>query len=493
LNDLLQIDVAVSRADVLFSRLWDISVDGMRLIDSNGTIMMVNDAYCNIVEMHREHLIGQPFSVVYHPTEQKKVLATYQADALNEEIKTRFERKNTLWSGKKRWFEFSNSFLNISDSGQVTLSVIKDITARKYYELELVEREKKFRMLFQNANDAVFVTQLSEDKSYGDFIEVNNIACKRLGYTKKEFLKLSPSAIIAPPNIDDFNRFTEKLTKEKHVIYEVVLRAKDKKLFPTEISSHIFKYEGKFTVLSIARDITERKQAEEQLKFTSSVLRNLASHLQSIREEERGMIAREIHDELGQVLTVLKIQITLLSNKLREDQKELKEKIDSLSGVIDDTVEKVQSITSKLRPGILDELGLLPAIEWQSQEFQKVSGIKCNLSLPSKEIQLDKEKSTAVFRIFQESLTNVMRHASASWVSVSSQVNNNHLYLEVRDNGVGISNIQIKDSKSLGLIGMKERALILGGEVTIEGIPNKGTRVKVEIPLQDNDNKKLMN
>ncbi len=118
MNDLLQMDESVSRAEVLFSRLWDISVDGMRLIDGNGTIMMVNEAYCNIVEMSKEQLVGQPFSVVYHTTEQKRVLDTYQADALNEQIKTRFERENTLWNGKKRWFEFSNSFLNIPDSNQ---------------------------------------------------------------------------------------------------------------------------------------------------------------------------------------------------------------------------------------------------------------------------------------------------------------------------------------------------------------------------------------
>lgn len=486
MNEVAQIDEKITKAEVLFSQLWEISVDGMRLIDGNGTIMMVNDAYCKIVEMNKEQLLGKPFSVVYHPSEQQRVLATYRTDAENEEIKTRFERENTLWNGNKRWFEFSNSFLNIPGSGKVTLSVIKDITARKYFELGLIEREKKFRMLFQNANDAVFVTQLTEDKSYGDFIEVNNIACKKLGYTKSEFLKLSPSAIIAPQFIEQFNRNLEKLFTEKHIIFEVALRAKDKRLIPAEISSHIFKYEGKNTVLSIARDIAERKQAEEQLKKTSRILRNLAAHLQSIREEERTTIAREIHDELGQVLTVLKIQISLLSNKLNEDQADLKDKIESVSKVLDDTVEKVQSITSKLRPNVLDELGLLPAIEWQSQEFTKITGINCTLAFPYENVQLEKEKATAVFRIFQEALTNIMRHAKASRVAVSIKKNDNILILEVKDNGKGISSTQIEDSKSFGLIGMKERALLFGGEVYIEGIPMKGTIVRVELPLNNN-------
>ncbi|MBT8386091.1 MAG: PAS domain-containing sensor histidine kinase, partial [Ignavibacteria bacterium] len=352
-------------------------------------------------------------------------------------------------------------------------------------ELELVENEKKFRMLFNNANDSVFVTQFTEDKAYGDFIEVNDIACKRLGYTKKEFLSLSPSAIVEPKYIEEFNSWMERLLTDNHVIFEIVHKAKDKRLIPVEISSHLFNYENKLTILSIARDITERKQAEEKLKRTSLVLRNLASHLQTVREDERSMIAREVHDELGQVLTVLKIHVSLLSNKLREDQGNLKEKTNTILKFIDDTVETVQRITSKLRPGILDELGLVPAIEWQTEEFKKVTGIQCSISLPSYEIKLDEDKSTAIFRIFQEALTNVVRHASAKRVSVTIKTISKYLLLEVTDNGFGISNEQVKNPKSLGIISMKERALILGGEVSIEGIPNKGTTVTVQIPLDD--------
>jgi two-component system sensor histidine kinase UhpB len=472
------------KAELLFSRLWDISVDGMRLIDKNGKILMVNDAYCSIVEMKKEELVGKPFSIVYHHSEKEKVFQTYLRDALNEEIKTRFERENVLWSGKKCWFEFSNSFLDLPDSEKVTLSIIKDITERKNSELELIESEKKFRMLFNNANDAVFVTQLRKNKTYGDFIEVNDVACNRFGYTKDEFLKLSPSAIVQPKYIDEFNRSIEQLLEESHIIYQVIHRAKDNKLIPTEVSSHLFPYDGELTVLSIARDITERKEAEDKLRRNSIVLRNLASHLQSIREEERAIIAREIHDELGQVLTVLKIQITLLANKLREDQKDLKEKINDLSKVIDESVESVQRITSKLRPGILDELGLIPAIEWQTQEFRNVTDKLFSLSLPSNEITIDKEKSTAIFRIFQEAVTNIIRHASATHVYISLNQSHPKLILEIRDNGLGISSEQIKNSRSLGIIGMKERALAVGGEVNIEGIPTKGTTVKVEIPYK---------
>ena len=143
----------------------------------------------------------------------------------------------------------------------------------------------------------------------------------------------------------------ERLSKEQHVVYDLVHRAKDKKLIPVEINSHLFFYNDKPTVLSIARDITERKQTEEKLKRTSKLLRDLATHLQSVREEERTMIAQEIHDELGQVLTVLKIQISLLAKKLNKNQESLKAKINSLSDMIDASVESVQKISVKITAG----------------------------------------------------------------------------------------------------------------------------------------------
>jgi len=275
----------------------------------------------------------------------------------------------------------------------------------------------------------------------------------------------------------------ERLSKEQHVVYDLVHRAKDKKLIPVEINSHLFFYNDKPTVLSIARDITERKQTEEKLKRTSKLLRNLATHLQSVREEERTMIAQEIHDELGQVLTVLKIQISLLAKKLNKNQESLKAKINSLSDMIDASVESVQKISSKLRPGILDELGLIAAIEWQSEEFEKLTNIKCSLVLPKEELKLEKNKSTAIFRIFQEALTNIARHSQATKIGISLLNHQSNIYLEIMDNGKGISPEQIKDFKSLGIHGMEERAMVFGGQVYVEGIPGKGTIVKVEIPI----------
>ncbi len=473
----------VLNANLLFGQLWEISVDGMRLIDEDGNILLINESFCKIFNMQKEQLVGKPFSVVYSYPERESALKSYRRDIRENEIKTFFERENTLWDGRKAWFEFSNSFLTLSDGQKITLSVIKEISRRKKAEIELRESEYKFKMLFNNANDAVFVTQLSPDKSYGDIIEVNDVACKRLGYSKEEFLLLSPSGIISQKSINDFNIIMDRLMLEGHVIYDTMYRAKDKKLFPVEVNSHLFLFNDKLTVLSIARDITERKQAEEKLKKSSKLLRDLSTHLQTVREEERTMLAREIHDELGQVLTVLKIQLSLLGNKLNPEQISLKEKVNSLTNLIDQSVESVQKISAKLRPTILDELGLNAAIEWQTEEFEKLTNIKCSLVIPKDDLKLNSDKSTAIFRIFQEALTNIARHSDANKVSISLFTNQSNLYLEILDNGKGISTEQIKDYKSLGIHGMEERAMVFGGQVLFDGFSGKGTKVKVKIPI----------
>lgn len=471
--------------DLIFGQLWESSVDGMRLIDEEGNILLVNEAFCKMFSLPREELIGKPFSIVYTKSEQQQALESYRKDIRNNKLKTFFERENTLWNNRKAWIEFSNSFLELPDGKKITLSIIKEITERKKSEIELRESEQKFKMLFNSANDAVFVTQIEAGKTYGDFIEVNEVACERLGYTKEEFLQLSPSAIVHPKSIEDFNRYNEKLLKEGHVIFEILHRAKDKKIIPVEINSHLFLYKDKLTILSIARDITERKMAEEKLKRNAKLLRELATHLQSVREEERTLIAREIHDEFGQTLTVLKIKLTLLNKKIPENLNSIKAQLDEAIKMIDNSVETVQKISSKLRPDILDELGLIAAIEWQVSEFEKLSGIKCTVVLPNHEIKIDKERETAIFRILQEALTNVARHSGADKVQINLYIHLSKIILEVKDNGRGITNEQIKDVKSLGIHGMEERVLIFGGTLLIEGFSGKGTTLKIEIPVED--------
>jgi signal transduction histidine kinase len=220
----------------------------------------------------------------------------------------------------------------------------------------------------------------------------------------------------------------------------------------------------------------------ERLRESEEKLRRLAAHLISVREEERAHIAREIHDELGQVLTGLKMEVTWLAKRLRE--KALIEKTDSMCKLIDSTVQTVRKIATGLRPEMLDDMGLVAAVAWQSKEFQKRTGIRCRSKLPPETAKLDIDISTTMFRIFQEILTNVARHSRATRVDIDLAVTDERVSLEVTDNGVGIPDSEVHGKKSLGLLGMHERALLFGGEVGISGSPGHGTRVCVSIPIR---------
>lgn len=235
------------------------------------------------------------------------------------------------------------------------------------------------------------------------------------------------------------------------------------------------------------RDITDRKRAEDQLKDSHERLRALAAHLQAAREEERTRVAREIHDELGQSMTGLKMDLSWLRKKLPKDQDALREKTDSMLGLMDQTIQSVRRISTDLRPGVLDDLGLAAAIEWQIHEFQKRTGIKCQLAARLEDIHLDRLRSTALFRIFQETLTNITRHAHASRVRIKLAQTNGNVTLEVKDNGNGIPKTKLADPRSLGILGMRERALLLGGEVIINGARGKGTTVTARVPVEADD------
>ncbi|MBI3526286.1 MAG: response regulator [Betaproteobacteria bacterium] len=233
----------------------------------------------------------------------------------------------------------------------------------------------------------------------------------------------------------------------------------------------------------LTQEIAERKYAEERLKKSEENLRALAARLQLVREEERVRISREIHDELGQALTGLKMEINAVMNQLPRDEMNLAAKVEPALGQIDGIIQIVRRIASGLRPVVLDQLGLTAAIEWQTKEFLKRTGIRCELSLSGEVPALDQERSTAAFRIFQELLTNVARHARATRVEIEMRLESDTLILSVNDNGKGIASTLVQSPKSLGLLGMRERILPFGGSMEIVGSRNKGTRAKISIPL----------
>lgn len=234
--------------------------------------------------------------------------------------------------------------------------------------------------------------------------------------------------------------------------------------------------------LSEAEQKRKREQAEEKLRRSHDQLRALTGHLQFVREEERTRIARAVHDELGQALTGLKLDLSWLSGQLH-GARTLQRKIKIMSAQIDGTIQAVRRIATELRPGVLDSLGLAAAIEWQASEFQERTGIRCEMKIGVTETIWEQNFSTAFFRIFQETLTNIIRHANAGRVEVRLAQDDHELILTVQDDGRGITEKEIVHANSIGLIGMKERAAQVGGDVSFHGLPGRGTTVTLRVPL----------
>ena len=227
----------------------------------------------------------------------------------------------------------------------------------------------------------------------------------------------------------------------------------------------------------------ENQKAPERLRRPHDQLRALTGHLRFVREEERTRIAREVHDELGQALTGLKLDLSLLSGKT-VGQRAVQRKIKAMAARVDDTILTVRRIATELRPGVLDNLGLAAAIEWQAAEFQERTSIRCEVRIEVKETIWDREFNTMCFRIFQETLTNIVRHAKATRVDVRLAQVDHELVLTVRDNGRGISEQEVVHARSIGLIGMRERVAQVGGQVFF-GLPDRGTTVTMRVPMPE--------
>jgi len=227
--------------------------------------------------------------------------------------------------------------------------------------------------------------------------------------------------------------------------------------------------------------VLERKQAQDESERSYEQLRNLYHRLEQVREEERTRTAREVHDHLSQLLTTIKLELSLLSNKLSHYNPSIQKSTEHLLEMSDEAIQSVKRIAMDLRPPILDDLGIAEAIKWQAKEFKTRTGIACEFINDLNDFEPDLERSTTVFRVFQETLTNIVRHAGAKKVYVTLSQSSECIALQVRDDGCGISPEQVSDMRSLGLLGMRERAMVWGGNVQIHGVPNGGTTVTINI------------
>lgn len=372
---------------------------------------------------------------------------------------------------------YDRAYIKYDDSKKPIriLGAMEDITEREVAQKAIAVSEEKYRTIIEQAADGIFI---ADENTY--LIDVNSAGCRISGYSKDELKKLKFQDVIPSKDLKTNPMQIVKMEKGQSVVNERRLICKDGTFIDVEISAQKL-LDGGYQLF--VRDIRERKKADELLQKSYNDIRQLASNLQTIREDERTTIAREIHDELGQQLTGLKMDIYWLSRKIKTTDDEIAGKLKESIQLINETVASVRKIATDLRPSILDDLGLVAALEWQGEEFEKRSGTRVLFINEAGDVTLKPDAISAIFRIYQELLTNVARHANASLVKVLLQKSGNSAFFYFTDNGDGFDPDSITQKKTLGLLGIKERTLLLGGTYEFKSKPGEGSETIISIPL----------
>ncbi|HZJ36794.1 MAG TPA: PAS domain-containing protein, partial [Gillisia sp.] len=385
--------------------------------------------------------------------------------------------------GKIKFLETNFNPIYVNDEVVGVACFARDITENRKNKEALIDYNKKLQAAQEIAKLGYWEFNLKTRKLFwSDQVYV-------IWGEDKEKYELTLEKFIAtihPEDRPEFDKLLEEIWKKKKHIdikYRIVLKNGTVKWIHESGNlikvgkDQSFHYEG------TVQDITSQKEYENQILEVSKRLRSLTAHLQTVQEEERIKIAREIHDELGQQLTGIKLDASWLKNKTKIHFEEEKERMDRLINNINTTINNVRKIATNLRPGVLDDLGLEAAIEWQAAQFEEQTGIPCLFKTSKVSDNYEKTVNTAVYRIFQEALTNVIRHANASKVIIKLYEKNSILVLEVADNGSGIWETEKNKTQSLGITGMKERAFMINGTFSIKRRNEGGTMVKLSVPL----------
>jgi PAS domain S-box-containing protein len=456
-------DVLHRVLDAIPTMAWTIRPDGV--------VDFVNQCWLDYTGLTFQEQIAQPNCAV-HPEDLPRVIEKWlmyiaAGESFEDEMRLRSA------DGEYRWFLVRTVPLRDKQSNIVNwYGSSIDIEDRKRAEDDLKRQKEILQKIFDNV--PAMIGFVGPD---GKIKLVNAEWERTLGWTLDEILS---------HHLDVFAELYPDPTRRQEVLQFVFdsnanwadfrPRAKDGRVIDTSWAN-VHLSDG--TTIGLGRDTTTEKRTEEALHKSHDQLRALAARVQSIREEERTRVAREIHDELGQGLTAIRIQLSSFRQNLPA---EMEQKAADILKLVDESIQAVRRISTELRPAILDALGLVAAVEWAAGDFAGRTGTKCRLNLPQNDVSTDDERATALFRIFQETMTNVARHANATEVYIQLALEDGHLTLEVHDNGRGASEEELFGGRSLGILGMRERAQLLGGDLTIASSGGAGTTVRIQLP-----------
>ncbi|MBA5875486.1 MAG: PAS domain S-box protein, partial [Nitrospira sp. CR1.2] len=468
------------------------TTDAIVLVNALMKVAFWNKGAEAIFGYSAEEIIGQPVTLIISERCHEELERNVQRVRLLERLHS-MSKTLELVGCRKAADEFPLELSVTSWKGKSDLfftMIMRDISERKSAEEELDRLHYHNQVVLHSAGEGIFGVDCD-----GCFTFLNPAAAKMFGAEAEHLIGHSMHGFVFPPDLGA-RPFGELRCPIVETIAAGEIREQvdglfwrqDGTTFPVEyVSTPMWERREIVGAVVVFKDTTDRKRAEAQLQDSLRRLRKLSGRMEGIREEERGRIARELHDELGVGLTCLKIDLSRLGGLLGErliprDREKVDEKIRGMKEQVDSTITSVQRIVAELRPGVLDDLGLVAAIEWQCRDFQRRTGIVCHCMVSHEDLRVEPEQATAVFRICQEALTNVTRHAQATEVHVSLEDQGVGLVLRVRDNGRGIPPDRLTDARSFGLLGMRERAGLLGGDVQIETQEGNGTTIAVQLP-----------
>jgi PAS domain S-box-containing protein len=456
------------------------------LKDAEGRYLHVNRQFNRAFHMTREEVVGKTDEAIF-VSEQAAAFRTNDLKALQAGVPLEFEEVAKHDDGPHTSIVSKFPLYDGDGKAYALCGISTDITDRKRMEDALRESEERYRSIFENAVEGIFQTTLD-----GKYVAVNPALARMYGYDSPDDMiatitDIARQLYVDPGRRDEFIRLMQ--AQEEVTGFEALVYRKDGSFIWISENVRIRRDQAGVVVgyEGTVDNISERKLANERLRATLEEVRMLSGRVATVQEEERTRIARELHDELGVGLTCLKIDLSRLHTMVSEGagagaRKKVEDKIRSMIEQIDTTIASVQRLVTELRPAVLDDLGLVAAIEWQCQDFQKRTGIPCTCVTSADDIAMERERATAIFRICQEALTNTVRHAKATAVTIKLESRSESLRLVVADNGVGIPDTKVSNRQSLGLLGMRERVALFGGEITIQGNPGEGTTVTACLP-----------